>query len=507
MTETRSTYFELPRYSAEADEVMTRSDWEEAATRIEERAAYDDGATSAILPATLLKPGRYARQTLTDGYAVHRRAAAAWEWIGGNIAPVRVRYRAAAPTDTVLSVDQGADASTKLTITGAGDVTTAGAYAGAYGMIAADGETVDAAERGRLYVRTRADSERGVVLRPHGAGAGYMLAAEDTGGSVVTTLDSIGRLQQRSFSAFGGATIPTTQTVAVAPTNADDSVNGLLVHGWGDSVTPAIANKPVLRVREVAGGSDLLVAAKNSLVLGRAGWTGAVIDLKAPTINLTGAAVATSLASGPLTTFGNAPAVVTSSLASITSPVTNMYALLTTDLIWYRYTGSVWAAMMPMNGGTTNATRHEARYGQTANLNVPSTANAFTAVAFAADYETADVTPSGPGGGQFDLFTLVRGGRWTITAGGSYSGTSNGVSGTRRAIIISDTTDGPTAKFYAANSCWPAAGAAGQVNASVTRRFAANQTIRVLTFQDSGQTLPLLIDREAGFVTFAWEGS
>ncbi|HET9144143.1 hypothetical protein [Actinophytocola sp.] len=509
MTETRSNYFALPRYSADSDEVMTRADWEEAATRIEERAAYDDGTSNAALPATLLKPGRYTRQDLTDGYAIHRRSASAWEWIGGTIAPVRVRYRAAAPGDTVLSVDQGADASTKLTVTGAGDVTTTGAYAGAYGMIAADGEAVDAAVRGRLYVRTKADGERGVVLRPHGAGAGYMLAAEDTGGSIVTTLDSVGRLQQRSFSAFGGATIPTTQTVAVAPTNADDSVNGLLVHGWGDSVTPAIANKPVLRVREIASGNDLLVAAKNSLVLGRTGWTGAVIDLKAPTINLTGAAVATSLASGPLTTFGNAPAVVTSSLASITSPVTNMYALLTTDLVWYRYTGAVWAAMMPMNGGTTNATRHEARYAQTVALNVPSTANAFTTIAYAADVECSDVSPSGPGSGsgQYDLFTLNRGGRWTISAAGGYSGSSNGVSGTRRVLMISDTNDGPTAKFLAGNSAWPAAGHAAQLNASVTRRFPAGQTIRVLTFQDVGQTLALVTDREGGYVTFAWEGS
>ena len=507
MTETRSNYFGLPRYSAESDEVMTRSDWEEAATRIEERAAYDDGATDTSLPATLLKPGRYFRQGVTDGYAMHRRGAAAWEWIGGTVAPVRIRHRAAAPGDVVLSVDQGADASTKLTITGAGDVTTAGAYAGAYGMIAADGEAVDAAARGRLYVRTKADGERGLVLRPHGAGAGPMLAAQDTGGSVVTTIDSVGRLQQRSFSAFGGATIPTAQTVAVAPTNADDSVNGLLVHGWGDSVTPAIANKPVLRVREIASGSDLLVAAKNSLALGRAAWTGGVIDLKAPAINLTGAAVATSLASGPLTTFGNAPAVVTSSLASITSPVTNMYALLITDLVWYRYTGAVWAAMMPMAGGTTSATRHSGDFLQDQNQNIPSTATAFTAIRFGTPAEvSADITASGPGGGQFDSFVLERAGRWTICASGGYSGSSNGGSG-RRVLVISDTTDGPTAKFFGGDNANPAPGGAAQLSATVRRRFPAGQTIRILTFQDCGATLPLLIDRDQGSVSFTWEGS
>lgn len=507
MAETRSTYFELPRYSADSDETLTRVDWEEAVTRIEERMAYDDGSTNASLPATLLKPGRFFRQILTDGYAVHRRGASAWEWVGGNVAPIRVRFRAADPADTVLSVDQGSNATTKLTVTGAGDVTTTGAYAGAYGMIAADGEIPDASVRGRLYVRTKADGERGVVLRPHGAGAGAMLTAQDTGGSTVTTIDSIGRLQQRTMSAFGGAAMPTAQTVAVAPTNVDDSVNGLLVHGWGDSGTPAIANKPILRVREVASGSDLLVAAKNSLALGRSGWTGGVLDLKAPTINLTGAAVATSLASGPLTTFGNAPAVVTSLLDSITAPVTNMYALLTTDLVWYRYTGSAWAAMMPMAGGSTNATRHAGDFLQDQDQNVASTASAFTPVRFGTPaLVSADISASGPGGGQFDTFELQRGGRWSICTSLGYPGSSNGGGG-RRALMISDTTDAATAKFFGGNSTWPAAGAAAQLNASACRRFTAGQVIRILTFQDCGMTLAILSAREQGSVSFTWEGS
>lgn len=507
MTETRTTRFNLPQWS-EGTDSPSRTDFSNAFSEIEARAAYDDGASFATLPVSNVYPGRYALIEHSDGVALQRRReSGVWDWVGGTIATSPVRYRASADGDLPLIVDQGA-ASPKFAVNGAGNVSTVGAYSGAYALIAADGELPDAAVRGRLYVRTKADGERGLVLRPHGAGAGAMLAAMDSGGSVVTTLDSLGRLQQRSATALGGAALSTTQTAVVAPTNVDDGIGGMLAHGWADSATAAIADKAIFRVRGISTGQDLLSISRNLVALGRTGWTSGAVELRANAISLigatgvTGALTATSIAAGALTSFGNVPIVVTSNLASITSPVADMLALLTTDLVWYRYTGSVWTAMYPARGGSSSSTRHDARYVQTSNQTIPSTAGAFTDIQFGtAVTESADVTA---GGTNNSRFTLNRSGLWTIQASCSYNG--NPGSG-RRVMIISDDAPDATCLFYGGNSAWPDVNHAANLNAFVQRRFSAGQVVRVFTFQDSGNNISINSSREAGNVSFSWNGS
>ena len=62
MAETRTAHFELPSYSLDADAALSRTDWNEVATSLELRAAYDDGVVSASLPVDHLKPGHLTKR-------------------------------------------------------------------------------------------------------------------------------------------------------------------------------------------------------------------------------------------------------------------------------------------------------------------------------------------------------------------------------------------------------------------------------------------------------------
>jgi hypothetical protein len=290
VTETRTSYFELPQYSSGLDGTLTRLDSNEAFGNIEARAAYDDGAQGSALPSANLKPGRYAKQTVSDGYQIHRRSnAGGWDFVGGTVVPTRVRYRGAAAGDIVLSSDVGGTQA-GATLTALGELATpsavrtssvlaAGADLGA--DLSAPGTT------GRAYVRTRAAGERGLVVEAHNANAGPLLSLREAGGTFPTTFDSAGRLRSTVPAGLGAASVVDNIPLRIAP-DADDLTALDLYGRTAGGVVPA------LRVFPIAGdASPILSAAPAAITLGRAAWAGGSIGLTAPAITLAGAVAVT----------------------------------------------------------------------------------------------------------------------------------------------------------------------------------------------------------------------
>jgi hypothetical protein len=502
LTETRSTYFGLPRYSDGADEAVTRTDWEEMITRVEERVAFDDGTTNAALPGTLLKPGRYFRQDFADGYALHRRSGTAWEWVGGTIAPVRQRLRGAVSGDIMLSTDIAGAAAT-ATLTAGGELGTTGLVrsvaGGAFGADLAT-DLTDRTQTGRLHARTRATGERAVVARAHAADAGNLFSAVETGGSTTWSVDAAGRMRSNVPAALGGAAPTTNVPLAVAPTADTDTAAFR-------AVARVSGNVPAIRVlRDLADADDILNVRPDLIRIGRSApaWAGGVIELRAPNIALVGAVTASGGAvTAPeavfeeLTAFGGEPLVVVDALSDIVSPVMGMWALLKSDYIVYRYNGA-WTAGFDAGSGTTNATRHRARYVKNAAQTIASTASAFTAVPFqSADETCSDVTASGTGNINF---TLNRAGVWNIETQTGYVGSPGRG---RRGLFLFDVLPTPTLK-YAGQTVFPEPDAASDLQCGVERYFAAGTVIRPATFQDTGSNLAMVFAQENTFITFHW---
>lgn len=97
--------------------------------------------------------------------------------------------------------------------------------------------------------------------------------------------------------------------------------------------------------------------------------------------------------------------VETDDLSKITNPRTNQLALLTTDLILYRWNGSAWVLALPISG-TTAATRHEAHYFQSGTpQSIPN--NSDQRVLFNSNNRTTnDITTANVSGGT--VFQLQR---------------------------------------------------------------------------------------------------
>lgn len=280
MTETRTTRMLQPQYSSGSD-AFSRTDYNEGGAAVESRTAIDFGPTYSALPVADLLTGRFAPvDYTTDGYSLYRYSAGgAWQFMGGTLIPRFVRYRASeaqALTDNVFDVVHPSQGNPNILAKYNGDLRAGGllkswnandATKGAL-VVGWDG-AVTMATTGRAYVRTRADGELGLVLHPHGAGAGNMLVVRSSGGSDVLTVDATGRLTQRTFAAFGEAGLSATSMVAVAPTTAADAVtNGLLL--YGQTSQPA---KTMLQVlRDAADPVPLLGIGRDSLSLGRLPW-------------------------------------------------------------------------------------------------------------------------------------------------------------------------------------------------------------------------------------------
>lgn len=317
MAETRTTYFELPNWSLDTPDGPSRTDFNEAFGNIEARAAYDDGAQGSALPSTLLKPGRYAKQTVSDGYALHRRNnAGSWDQVGGTVWSTRVRYRGALAADIVLSSDVAG--SETATLKASGELATPGIIRSSAVVSAGADLNADLsvpADTGRAYVRTRAAGERGLVLSAHDNAAGALLSAQEVGGTYPTTIDSRGRLRSQVSAALGAATPTDNVPLSIAPGASD--VTAL------DLAGKTTGSVPALRAYANAGdGTPIASVLPTSITLGKAAWTGASVNLVAPTIALTGAVGVTGAAvvSGALSAASAAiTGAVTAEAAKVTS--------------------------------------------------------------------------------------------------------------------------------------------------------------------------------------------
>lgn len=316
MTETRTTYFELPNWSADTPDGPSRGDFNEGYTNIETRAAYDDGGQGSVLPSTLLKPGRYFKQTVSDGYALHRRTnAGGWDQVGGTVWSTRVRFRGATTSDVVLSSDTaGTDGAT---LKAGGELATIGivrssAVVAAGADLATDLSVPTAT--GRAYVRTRASGDRGLVISAHDNAAGSLLSLQEAGGTIPTSIDSRGRLRSQVPAAFGGATVTTNVPLSVAPGASD--VTALDLAGKTTGLVPALR-----AYADVGDPATILSVLPTSITLGKAAWSSASIGLTAPAIGLTGAVAVT----GALAATG----ALSAASAAITNTVTAEAAKVT----------------------------------------------------------------------------------------------------------------------------------------------------------------------------------
>jgi hypothetical protein len=284
VTKTQTTRFQQYQYSSGSDSFL-RADVNADAAGIEQ-AAYDDGATYTVLPAvgdTIA--GRYVMyQPAASPYHTLYRATAqngSWEQVIGNALPAPVTFRPYAAGDQAATTAAATWTHPSLSAAPA-SITYGGLASFASGVIydpntAANGALhvgTNAAPApstlGRAHVRTRVDGDRGLVLQPHGAGAGNMFTAREPGGTDVTTIDANGYLRARSLSAFGGGAVTGTSAVVIAPTsNASDGVsNGLMLYGQSGA-----GSKTILAVqRDASDTAPIATIGRDSISIGRLPW-------------------------------------------------------------------------------------------------------------------------------------------------------------------------------------------------------------------------------------------
>lgn len=165
-----------------------------------------------------------------------------------------------------------------------------------------------------------------------------------------------------------------------------------------------------------------------------------------------------------------------SDLGNITSPVTGQLALLTTDLMIYRYTGSAWLGIMhtAVGGG-------HAKYKRTSGQANAIGAGVWVRQAFDVEVDaSADVTPLAV---WFDLFTLNRTGLWEIDAS-TRAGTTNVASVRYQYGLFPYATPGSNAYKVITNN-EPAANAnSTNLSVDVRRRFTSGDQICVALRRD-----------------------
>jgi hypothetical protein len=304
MAETRTSRFGLVQWGVGTDS-PSRLDFNEAFLNLENRAAYDDGVSAASLPVTNVVAGRYAM--VAPGGAnktLYRRSdGGAWDFAGGNTDPdpFYLRpYKAVADGGPARSTaglilthpdnasGPGASVAYDGSISAGGTLHVYDVNDAAGGsLIVGTGVTANPATLGRVHVRTRADGERGLVLRPHGTGAGPVLAVQTSAGSDVLTLDATGQLQQRASAAFGGASVSAAAALMVAPTSGGADTAGLVLHG---QASPA-DTKSIFRVlRQSDSASDLINVGRDAIAIGVLPWgsssSGATLALAARQLSL-----------------------------------------------------------------------------------------------------------------------------------------------------------------------------------------------------------------------------
>lgn len=293
MTETRTAKFGLPQWSAGTDG-PSRADFNEAFLNIENRAAYDDGASSSGAPSSGLVAGRYFWQAQGAGpvYRTLWRADGSNAYVvGGPTIPTTQLFRG---NHSSVSGDANADAiriehplnpddggwGGQFTYAGSGylrtglalgddDDTAAGRLA--VGAPALPGSTV------RMSVDSYGNGEHAIVSRVRHATPGNIFRGLNAGGSAVFTVDGTGRVQAPSPSAFGSAPLPTTAaSLAVAPTSGGSgTVSALTVYGLTAAGDAGDVDKALFRAYlDATTDNTVPIVAVNRLgmQLGRITW-------------------------------------------------------------------------------------------------------------------------------------------------------------------------------------------------------------------------------------------
>lgn len=287
MTETRGGRHDLVQWSSGTDS-GSRPDFNEMFSKLNTQAAYDLGVTLGALPAAD-RTGRYELVALAGGYRTLYRTSdtATWDAIGGNTMPRAFHHRALegqARTDTALTFSHPGSANPGATLDYGGSAVLSGTVrvydddeATRGVLIVGTNAAADPATLGRVHVRTRAEGERGIVVRPYTPGAGdpvgNLFSAQTAGGADVFTLDGLSRLRQQSFSAFGGAVMPTTSVFAVSPTSSDSDgvTNGLLLYGQAGA---GVTGKTLLRMQPDAATDTTAIGlvTRTGITWGRLPW-------------------------------------------------------------------------------------------------------------------------------------------------------------------------------------------------------------------------------------------
>lgn len=299
MAETRTARFGLPRWSSGADS-GSRADFVEGFDNLDARAAYDDGVTSSAVPTTGLVAGRYAWVAAQPGggttptyRSLYRRADDNnWYHVGGPTIPTTQLFRGLA---AAVSSNVDADAvRVEHPLTSAlggwgANITYAGweylrsglvlgstaANSADLGKLAVGGGTAPAANE-RAVFRASADGEHAIVGRTSANAPGDLLRLLDKSNSPVFRVDGAGQLVASRPSAFGGAPVPTTAMLAVAPSTSptDGLTAGLLLHGHSAA---GLDTKSILQVwRDAADTAPIVNLLRDSITVGRLPWSGAL---------------------------------------------------------------------------------------------------------------------------------------------------------------------------------------------------------------------------------------
>lgn len=294
MTETRTTRFELPSYSADSDG-PSRSDWQDLATHLEARAAYDDGVPVSTLPITGLHAGRYFWQVQQPGGGATPTYRTLWRSDGSALYPV------GGPVVTTTQLYRGLHSSVSGSAANeviriehasnpddggwGGHITYAGAAYLRTGLALGDDDDTTV---GRLAVgapalpgsgvRVSVDSygsgEHVIVARARHGTPGNLFRGLNSGGSVVFSVDGIGQVAAPSPSAFGGASPNAVASLAVAPTSGAGGVTqGLMLYGLTASGDADDVNKALLRgYPDLADTTAILSVNRLNMQFGRITW-------------------------------------------------------------------------------------------------------------------------------------------------------------------------------------------------------------------------------------------
>jgi hypothetical protein len=167
---------------------------------------------------------------------------------------------------------------------------------------------------------------------------------------------------------------------------------------------------------------------------------------------------------------------VVSALSQLTTPFVGEFAYCTTDCLYYKYGAGGWVAVAAFGPDSpsfpSSVQAHEARYRAITSSTAQGPLSAgSTAVQFgSADYTSNDVSVSGTGN---TVFTLIRGGLWTITVGVRIA---DSTASTTRYVQLTDST---FATMYQSQSQSVANTSTVDMGLTCTMRFPASTSLSV----------------------------